>query len=103
MARQKDCHNTKCSHFNRINFSNCSEYGGHALLKCPKHIEWKELPTSSESDELACYGADSFELREMVQDLIANVGWPVGMGLTISDKQADTLIELVRKYDEKAA
>lgn len=43
------------------------------------------------------------ELRELVQYLIANLGHPVGMGLTITDGQADKLIELVRKYDAEAS
>jgi hypothetical protein len=56
---------------------------------------------SSESAVPAGSIAETPELREMVQYLISNLGYPVGMGNTISDDQADLLIDMVRKYDKE--
>lgn len=44
---------------------------------------------------------DQNELRGLMQYLIANIGHPIGMGVKPTDEQADTIIELVRRYDSK--
>jgi len=44
---------------------------------------------------------DDAELVELVKYLIANIGHPVGMGMEPTDKQAETIISLVRKFDSE--
>ena len=49
-------------------------------------------------ERLVVLPADT-ELVELVKYLVANIGHPVGMGIEPSDKQAETIVKAVRKYD----
>ncbi len=44
---------------------------------------------------------DDAELIGLVKYLIANIAHPVGMGMEPTDKQAETIISLVRKFDSE--